>query len=104
MQFHTISDMGSMKVFSDRMSAFFANGVGDGGNRVDVITRKRKGVNIDGHQFLGHFTVKQENEVHLSSYDCEDDAIHTFGVGRWFVYLVKEAHFRIEFCDNEIHS
>ena len=104
MQFRTVSDMGSIKIFSDNMSAFFANGMGDCANRVDVITRVSKNSFKHQMEFLGHFTVKEDNEVHLSSYDCEDDSIHTFGVGRWFVYLVKEAHFRIEFCDKEVHS
>ena len=102
MKFKTDSDMGNVKVFSKLMSAFFANGFGDGTNSVEVNTNANKRVS-NGFEFLGHFTAKKENEVHLSKYDCSDEPIYTFGKGRWFVYLKSPLKMLISKCDNEVH-
>ena len=91
--------MGSIKIFNDSMSCFFDNGFGDGENRVDIVTKK---TDTSKMEFLGHFTVK--TEAHLSRYDCEDDAAHTFGKGRYFVHLVKLQHFVIQKEDEDIHA
>ena len=103
MKFRTESDMGDVKVYSNGMSAFFANGFGDGVNEVTVVTDEKKRVG-KGFEFLGHFTAKKANEVFLSSYDCGDDPIHTFGKGRWFVYLKSPQKLVIAKCDDELHS
>lgn len=109
MKFMTSCDMGSIKIFSNSMSVFYLNGIGDCPNVVDVrtkITRKPKAgysaPQPPNGEFLGHFTVRPGEEVHLSSYDCDDDPIHTFGIGRWFVYRTDVAKFQIEKVDEEL--
>lgn len=81
-------DMGSVKVFSDDLSCFFDNGAGDMSTRVVVYTTKKEYPDSEA-EFLDHFTVKQAGTVHLSNYDCDDAACYTFGIGRWWVYLLK---------------
>lgn len=105
MKFITNCDMGSVKVFSDTMSAFFSNGVGDCPTRVEIYPRKNTHKNKwPESEFLGHFTVKEKNTVHLSYYDCSDDAIYTFGVGRWFVYRPKDRVLLMYRIDGDIHA
>jgi hypothetical protein len=90
--------MGSIKIFNNGMSCFFANGYGDGSNVVEI--RKESD---EKSEFLGHFTVKKE-EAYLSIYDCEDKPIYTFKKGRYFVHLKEAGHFIIYKCDNNIHG
>jgi len=98
MKVKTLCDMASIKVYSKEMSAFFSNGVGDGMNVVEIFKKPNRNRRGDG-EFLGHFTSKT-GEVHLSGYDCSDEPIYTFSKGRWFVTLMKPAHFRIEWVDD----
>lgn len=109
MKFRTNCDMGSIKIFSNSMSVFFLNGVGDFPNVVDIRTRisRKPKLGYSASQppkgeFLGHFTVRPGEEVHLSSYDCDDDPIYTFGIGRWFVHRTGDAKFQIEKVDEEL--
>lgn len=92
----TYSDMASIKIYTKDLACFFSNGIGDGTNIVEIHPRKEP---PETAQFLEHFTVK--TEAYLSNYDCEDDPIHTFKSGRWFVYLVKPGHFWIKKVDDE---
>jgi hypothetical protein len=77
------------------LSCFFSNGIGDGTNIVEIHYKKEP---PETAQFLEHFTVK--TKAYLSSYDCKDDPIYTFKKGRWFVYLLKPAHFYIKRVDD----
>jgi len=99
--FTTSCDMGSVKIFDKANSFFFDNGIGDVPTEVTITDEK---TNDRDYIFLGHFTVKQKNKVHLSSYDCSDDKIFTFPIGRWFVYLIKDAEILIVYQDNDIHA
>jgi len=108
----TVSDMGNIKIFSKDLSCFFANGFGDADNKVRIINSKKiSGVHVSkvseqyqDAEFLGHFTAKNDDEVFLSEYDCNNEKIHSFKRGRWFVYLLKPLHFLIERVDEETHS
>lgn len=104
----TFSDMGSIKVFSPTLSCFFDNGIGDGGNIVKIYAKQLTGdsdkVLRRDAKFLGHFTVRKNNEVQLAEYDCTDEAMYKFKKGRWFVYLEKPAHFAIVLNDTDEDS
>jgi len=103
MRFTTYSDMGSIKIHNGTMSTFFQNGYGDGQNKVTIRRKapKRKTIWPKG-EFLGHFTVK--TEAYLSDYDCNDGALYTFDVGRWFVFRTAIDKFIIEKVDGDIHA
>lgn len=98
----TACDVGSIKIFSKEMSTFFSNGVGDVPNKVTI----NETINtwINKYNFLGYFTVKKNNSVHLSGYDCDDTPIYTFKTGRYFVYLKKPTEFLIQLVDNDVHA
>lgn len=99
--YKTYSDMGTIKIFSDTMSAFFDNGVGDGATKVRIDTKSES--LRDGY-FLGHFTVKKENTVFLSGYDCTDDKMFEFSIGRWCVYRSDNGIMEISKIDTETQS
>lgn len=101
MKFRTTCDMGSIKIFNQGLSCFFDNKIGDVPTIVEVVKFTKKDRHC-GAKFLGHFTVK--DKAYLSAYDCDDDPIYTFNKGRWFVYLLKPAHLRIEKIDNDLHA
>ena len=98
----TFSDMGSIKIYNDSMSCFFANDFGDGENIVTIIDKKAKPKSGDSGEFLGHFTVK--TEAFLSRYDCADEPIHKFTPGRYFVHLKPGCKFLIQYTDEDIHA
>jgi hypothetical protein len=98
-KFKTISDMGSVKIFTSDVSFFFNNGFGDGENIVQINNKTLKN-SVDS--FLGHFTIK--TKAYLSEYDCKDNAIYEFEKGRYFVHLVKEGVFNITKEDEELDS
>ena len=108
----TVSDMGNIKIFSTNLSCFFDNGFGDADNRVKIINNNKvAGIHVDkvpkvykDAKFLGHFTARNDDEVFLSGYDCNDEAVHSFKRGRWFVYLLKPLHFLIEKVDEDTHA
>ena len=80
-----------VKVYSKEMSAFFDNGIGDGSMVVRVypkVLSYEKQAGAD-EEFIGHFTVREPKSVFLSGYDCDDEPLYTFGIGRWFVYRPK---------------
>ena len=107
MKLVTSCDMGSIKIFNEGMSCFFGNKMGDGNNTVEI--REEDYDSNKDELFVGHFTSKN-GKVKLSAYDCEDDAIFTFPVGRWFVYLKTDLdidgrpHFVIVKQDEDIHA
>ena len=109
-KFETSCDMGSIKIYNEGMACFFGNGIGDVPTivyiREDKMTPKDMAemCKFDGKhtKFIEHFTVK--DKAYLSSYDCEDDPIYTFGKGRWFVSLIEEAVMLIEKVDEDIHA
>lgn len=90
LSFVTECDMGSVKIYSKQLSAFFDNGVGDVATIVDVYPPRCKTGRIIklSSVFLGHFTVKSKGTF-LSAYDCDDSRVYEFGTGRWFVYRIK---------------
>ena len=102
-KFLTNCDMGSIKVSTGDVSLFFGNGIGDGGNVVEI-EEGHQGLPAHSWEFIEHFTVKKDQTVYLCEYDCSDVPIHYFKKGRWFVYLKSPAHFVIAFCDGELHS
>ena len=102
MKYETSCNMGVIKIFTDDISLFFDNGIGDVTTIVEVHSKEPAGA-MKMH-FSGHFTVKN-NLAYLSSYDCEDDPIHTFKPGRWFVMREHtKPHFHIYHCDMDIHA
>ena len=102
MKYITTCDMGNIKIFSENMSCFFDNGVGDVDTKVEIVEKQPK--NLNNYEFLGHFTVKKEDKVFLSGYDCDDSEIHTFEIGRYFVYRKKDADMVIVLTDKDIHA
>jgi len=102
MKYITTCDMGNIKIFSENMSCFFDNGVGDVDTKVEIVEKQPK--NLNNYEFLGHFSVKKPKSVWLSYYDCSDDKVHNFKVGRWFVYRRKEADIVIMLQDKDIHA
>jgi hypothetical protein len=105
LSFITECDMGSVKIYTRQLSAFFANDVGDVPTTVDVYPPGSKSGRIVklSSKFLGHFTVKSKGTF-LSAYDCDDHQIYEFGTGRWFVYLIKEAHLAMIHTDDAVHA
>jgi hypothetical protein len=103
-RFETDCDMGSIKIYTEDASWFFSNGIGDVPTAIDIkdsLPKTRK----NNDEFLGHFTVKTEGTVFLSFYDCEDDKVYTFPVGRWFVYRKKRgAHIVIQLTDLDTYA
>lgn len=98
-----VSDMASIKIFSKEFSSFFGNEVGDGTNTVIIYNERSQVPDKKQGRFLGHFSVKKNNSVFLSNYDCADDPIYTFSTGRWFVNC-KDMTFLIERIDNDTHA
>jgi hypothetical protein len=96
----TSCDMGSIKIYTDDVSVFFLNEVGDVPTTTEVYHKKSK--KSRNEEFLGHFTVK--TRAFLSAYDCMDDPIYEFPKGRWFVYLKAPAQFIIEKEDEDLHA
>jgi len=104
-KFTTDCDMGSIKIFSEEWAVFYANSCGDLPTIVNIKTTPHKAGNPwPKGKFLSHFTVRAKDTVHLSFYDCDDIPAYTFGIGRWFVTLVRRGEFFIEFVDKETHS
>ena len=112
-KFETDCDMGSIKIFNESMSCFFANGIGDvttivyiqeGGNARAIVREAAElPYNRAKAKFLGHFTVK--TTAYLADYDCSDDnPLYTFSKGRWFVDLLDGAVMLIEKADEDIHA
>ena len=102
MKFETSCDMGNIKIFTDDISLFFDNGIGDVKTTVKVYSKEPK--NMLKLHFCGHFTVKN-NSAFLSSYDCMDDPIYTFKPGRWFVMRENtKPLFHIYRCDMDLHA
>ena len=95
-------DMGCIKVFSEDLSLFWPNGVGDVPTIVDIYT-EREDLSEEG-KWLGHFTVKTEDSVYLAQYDCSHDPVYTFSVGRWWVYRIDDAHFAMILVDQDLHA
>lgn len=105
--FRTICDMAAIKIFTDDVSLFFANHVGDGTNTVHVFSQKEKKageafVAERNWEFEEHFTVK--TKAWLSAGDCEDSKRHEFPPGRYFVYVGKNQHFAIIWTDKDVHA
>ena len=101
--YYTDCDMGNIKIFNKDMSCFFMNGFGDSTTKVRIYDKPRPKhkSNLEG-EFLGHFTVK--TKAYLSAYDCNDESIHNFNKGRYFVYRMKELDLVIEKIDEDIHA
>ena len=95
------ADMGSAKVFTKDASLFVSNGFGDGHHEVRI--DKASKAKTEGWNFEGHFTVKTKDSVFLSAYDCTEDPIHTFDIGRWFCYS-KFGKVLIQLQDMDIHA
>lgn len=104
-QIHVACDMGSAKIFTKDVSLFFDNGVGDGLFTITIFTKLNEFKQLPQHIFMGHFTVKTKNSTFLSRYDCDDIPVHTFGIGRWFVYT-KNGSMYISFQEGKegIHA
>jgi len=98
----THCDMGMVKIFTQDVSFFFHNGVGDIGTAVDIYPKRSRIKNLG--EYLGHFTVKAEHAAWLSGDDCEDEKIHMFGIGRWWVHLIAPANLLIFKYDMEVHA
>ena len=97
-------DMGPIKIFTKDVALFYSNGVGDTPTNVDIDPLPNDNAHNsygDNYKSLEHFTVKTNYTVFLSSCDCEDDPLSTFGIGRWFVYLKKPGHFVIHRYEKE---
>jgi len=108
-KFKTWSDMGCIKIFSNDLSLFFSNDIGDGGNIVKIYKKEpliedKKGKKNNILTFLGHFTVKEKDSVWLSEYDCSNKSLYCFDIGRWFVSLSGNCEFFIYKIDEELHS
>ena len=100
----THCDMGMVKIFTKDVSLFFFNNIGDIGTAVDVYIKKPRISKERLGEYIGHFTVKSEHSVWLSGDDCEDEKIHMFGIGRWWVHLTTPAHLSIIKQDMEVHA
>lgn len=96
--------MGQIKIFGDEMSVFFDNGAGDLPTNVKIIERKDKKPKSNSGDFIGHFTAKKKNSIHLAAYDCGNIPVHTFDIGRWFVYRKNDLNMIIEYQDDHIHA
>ena len=104
-KYTTSCDMGSVKVFSADVSFYFNNGIGDVPTKVAVSNKSEGSKGHIGDAFEGHFTVKQPATVFLSGYDCGEEPIHQFPVGRWFVWRDRErAEIFIEYVDSDLHA
>jgi hypothetical protein len=92
-------DMASIKIYTNDVSLFFDNELGDGVNIVNII----KGKVPKEAKFLGHFTVK--TKAWLSRDDCDDIKVYEFTKGRWWVHLIEnECIFYIRKEDEDIHA
>lgn len=88
--FVTISDIGSIAIASDIFVMYIRNYMGDGENIVNIGPPPEK-ILKDNASFMGVFKVKKDEAVFLSNYDCEIEPIYTFELGRYFVYLDRNA-------------
>jgi len=99
-KFTTNCDVGSIRIFSKDFVVHYRNGVGDVPTETRIKERKTKRW-VDG-EFIGMFIVRKPNTVFLSAYDCADQPVYSFPVGRWFVNLTAPAKLLIEFVDKDI--
>ena len=91
-KFETVSDIGSVSVFTKDAKWHFSNGVGNGWNRVEIYEGIHTGPE-DG-KFVDCFEVF--TKAYLANYDCQPHkALYTFTKGRWGVY--REAGTRMIF-------
>ena len=104
-RYTTSCDMGSVKIFSADVSFYFNNGIGDVPTKVSISSKSGGAKEHVNDVFEGHFTVKNPATVFLSDYDCGDNPIHQFPIGRWFVWRnPKRAELYIEYCDGDLHA
>ena len=85
-QYTTLCDVGSIRIFTKDCAFFFANNYGDGEMIVKVFDEPSERGN-DSLRFIESFEVK--TKAWLSDYDCEENKLHKFERGTYYVYLVK---------------